>query len=83
MRDFNMDDYSALKGSTLIKGLAREQLRFDSAEAATVFFARELDQVKAKTYDRQYPELSALSWDLPRSKENIDGADTPAAVIPT
>lgn len=43
----NMDDYSALKGSTLVKGLAgSEQLRFDSVESATVFFARELDQVK-------------------------------------
>lgn len=28
MKDFNMDDYSALKGSTLVKGLAgSEQLR--------------------------------------------------------
>ena len=75
MRDFNMDDYSALKGSTLIKGLAREQLRFDSAEAATVFFARELDQVKAKTYDRQYPELSALSC-FPITSEVNEGAET-------
>lgn len=40
MKDFNMDDYSALKGSTLVKGLAgSEQLRFDSVESATVFFA--------------------------------------------
>lgn len=63
MKDFNMDDYSALKGSTLVKGLAgSEQLRFDSVESATVFFARELDQVKTKTYDKQYPELSALSY---------------------
>ena len=36
MKDFNMDDYSALKGSTLVKGLAgSEQLRFDSVESAT------------------------------------------------
>ncbi len=56
MKDFNMDDYSALKGSPLVKGLAgSEQLRFDSVESATVFFARELDQVKTKTYDKQYP----------------------------
>ena len=62
MKDFNMDDYSALKGSTLVKGLAgSEQLRFDSVESATVFFARELDQVKTKTYDKQYPELSAFA----------------------
>lgn len=75
MKDFNMDDYSALKGSALIKGLAGDQLRFDSAEAATVFFARELDQVKAKTYDRQYPELSALSC-FPITSEVNEGAET-------
>ena len=56
MRDFNVDDYSALKDSNMLKGLAgSEQLRFDSIESATVFFARELDQVKSKTYDKQYP----------------------------
>ena len=76
MKDFNMDDYSALKGSTLVKGLAgSEQLRFDSVESATVFFARELDQVKTKTYDKQYPELSALSY-FPITSELNEGAET-------
>lgn len=76
MKDFNMDDYSALKGSTLVKGLAgSEQLRFDSVESATVFFARELDQVKTKTYDKQYPELSALSY-FPITSEVNEGAET-------
>lgn len=76
MKDFNMDDYSALKGSTLVKGLAgSEQLRFDSVESATVFFARELDQVKTKTYDKQYPELSALSC-FPITSEVNEGAET-------
>lgn len=76
MKDFNMDDYSALKGSTLIKGLAgSEQLRFDSVESATVFFARELDQVKTKTYDKQYPELSALA-NFPITSEVNEGAET-------
>lgn len=76
MKDFNMDDYSALKGSTLVKGLAgSEQLRFDSVESATVFFARELDQVKTKTYDKQYPELSALAY-FPITSEVNEGAET-------
>lgn len=76
MKDFNMDDYSALKGSTLVKGLAgSEQLRFDSVESTTVFFARELDQVKTKTYDKQYPELSALSC-FPITSEVNEGAET-------
>lgn len=30
-------------------------MRFDSEDAAAVFFARELDYIKSKTYDKQYP----------------------------
>ena len=76
MRDFNVDDYSALKDSNMLKGLAgSEQLRFDSIESATVFFARELDQVKSKTYDKQYPELSALSY-FPITSEVNEGAES-------
>lgn len=76
MKDFNMDDYSALKGSVLIKGIASMgDMRFDNAEAATVFFARELDHIKAKTYDRQYPEFSALTL-FPITSEVNEGAET-------
>jgi hypothetical protein len=76
MKEFNKDDYSALKGSTLIKGMAgSSDMRFDSVESATVFFARELDQVKAKTYDKQYPDLSALNH-FPITSEVNEGAET-------
>lgn len=76
MKQFNMDDYTALKGSHLIKGIAgMPEMRFDSAEAASVFFARELDQVKTKTYDKQYPELSALAY-FPITSEVNEGAET-------
>lgn len=76
MREYNMDDYNALKGSTLAKSLAGvENLHFDSVESASVFFARELDQVKAKTYDKQYPELSALA-NFPITSEVNEGAET-------
>ncbi len=76
MKEFNMDDYIALKGSTIIKRLAgNNQMHFDSVEAATVFFARELDFVKTKTYDRQYPELSALTH-FPITSEVPEGAET-------
>lgn len=54
MRQYNTDDYNTLKSSNMIKGIVGEDMRFDSVEAASVFFARELDQVKAKTYDKQY-----------------------------
>ena len=49
--------------------------RFDSAEDASVFFARELDHVKAKSYDVQYPQFSALSK-FPQTHEADSGADT-------
>lgn len=76
MKQYNMDDYRTLKGSNLIKGIAgTPNMRFDSAEAASVFFARELDQVKTKTYDKQYPELSALA-NFPITSEVNEGAET-------
>ena len=39
---------------------ANPEMRFDGEEDASLYFARELDYVKAKTYDRVYPELTAL-----------------------
>ena len=76
MKEFNRDDYNTLKSSNLVKGLANStQLRFDSVESATAFFARELDQVKAKTYDKLYPELSALAY-FPITSEVNEGAET-------
>ncbi|MEG1716188.1 MAG: DUF2184 domain-containing protein [Lachnospiraceae bacterium] len=76
MKQYNMDDYRTLKGSNLIKGIAGSaNMRFDSTEAASVFFARELDQVKTKTYDKQYPELSALA-NFPITSEVNEGAET-------
>lgn len=76
MRDFNMDDYSALKSSTLIRGLAgNEKMNFDGVEAASIFFARELDHVKAKAYEKKYPQLSALNL-FPITSEVHEGAET-------
>ena len=37
MKQLNMDDYNALKGSTLVKDLQSRMMRFDSVEAASVF----------------------------------------------
>ena len=76
MKEFNRADYKTLYRSNLVKGLANStQLRFDSVESATAFFARELDQVKAKTYDKLYPELSALAY-FPITSEVNEGAET-------
>lgn len=55
--------------------MASEVTRFDSAEDASVFFARELDHIKAQSYDVEYPELTALSL-FPISSEADSGAET-------
>lgn len=55
--------------------MASPGTRFDSAEDASVFFARELDHVKAKSYDKQYPVFTALNL-FPNSSEADAGAET-------
>ena len=55
--------------------MASEGTRFDSAEDASVFFARELDYVKSQSYDVEYPELTALSL-FPQTSEADPGAET-------
>ena len=49
--------------------------RFDSVDDASVFFARELDYIKARSYDVEYPELTALNL-FPISTEADPGAET-------
>lgn len=76
MKQYNTDDYRTLKSSNIIKGIAdMPAMRFDGTEQASIFFARELDQVKAKTYDKQHPELSALTH-FPITSEVNAGAET-------
>lgn len=54
-----------------IKGLAR----FDSKDAAAVFFARELDYVKSQAYETEYPDLMAFSL-FPIDTEADPGAES-------
>ena len=55
---YSQNDYAALLGSNIPKALVEDKsMRFDDAEDASVFFARELDHVKAQSYDVVYPEL--------------------------
>jgi len=70
------EDYNAVRGSSTLAGLAESpEMRFDSADDAAMWFARELDDIKAKTYDRQYPELNALRL-FPTSSAVNPGAET-------
>lgn len=73
MRD---KDFRALSQSQVIQSLAMEDgMRFDAVEDASVFFARELDYIKARSYDRKYPEFTALQH-FPVSSEVNAGAET-------
>jgi len=74
--DFDIKDYRKLLGSESLDQLVSDPaMRFDSAEDATVFFARELDNIKTETYDVLYPEFTALRL-FPTSSEVNIGAET-------
>ncbi len=74
--NFDKRDYKALRNSGVPAFvMASKGTRFDSEEAASVFFARELDYVKERSYDVQYPELTAVKL-FPVSSEVDEGAET-------
>lgn len=73
---YDSADYEALRNSNITPTLAGSALmRFDSAEDASIFFARELDYIKAKSYDKIYPEFTALKT-FPITHEVPEGAET-------
>lgn len=73
---FDQADYEALRRSSIPVSLSENPaMRFDSTEDAAVFFARELDYIKTKTYDRLYPEFTTLSL-FPVTHEVPEGAET-------
>ena len=73
---YDVADYNALKNSNIAPALAGvKQCRFDSAEDASVFFARELDYIKSKSYDKVYPEFTAINH-FPITHEVPEGAET-------
>nr|DAE92081.1 MAG TPA: major capsid protein [Myoviridae sp. ct5xZ3] len=72
---YDRADYSALMASNIVPALATDALRFDSAEDASIFFARELDYIKAKSYDKIYPEFTALNH-FPITHEVPEGAES-------
>lgn len=73
---YNRADFSALLASNIAPALVETQgLRFDSAEDASVFFARELDYIKSKSYDKIYPDFNALTH-FPVTHEVPEGAET-------
>ncbi len=73
---FDYSDYAVLTASQIPATLSADKsLRFDSAEDASVFFARELDYIKANAYDVLYPEFNAVNL-FPTTSEVDPGAET-------
>ena len=73
---FDNKDFEVLRASQIPATLVETPaMRFDSAEDASVFFARELDYIKSQTYDMLYPEFTALKL-FPQSSEVDIGAET-------
>lgn len=72
---YDRADFEALRTSTITPALVNSEMRFDSTEDASIFFARGLDFIKAKTYDKQYPEFNALA-NFPVTHEVPEGAET-------
>ena len=73
---YDQADYAALMASNIAPTLAgNKQMRFDSAEDASIFFARELYYIKSKSYDKIYPEFTALN-NFPITHEVPEGAET-------
>ena len=73
---YDAADMAIIKNSNIVQGfVGNPQMNFDSAEDAGVFFAQELDIVKSKTYDKVYPEMTALAT-FPITHELPEGAET-------
>lgn len=75
-KTYDLADAAAIFASAIPSTLAKNpNMRFDSAEDAAIFFARELDFIKSETYDVQYPEFTALTL-FPTTHEVDEGAET-------
>lgn len=73
---FSAEDRKAIDNSGISASLASNpQMNFDAAEDASIYFARELDFVKVKTYDKIFPELTALKM-FPVTHEVPEGAES-------
>ena len=73
---YDKADLAALRASNIIPAVAGvKQCRFDSVDDASIFFARELDYIKSKSYDKVYPEFTALNH-FPITHEVPEGAET-------
>lgn len=73
---YDSRDLQVLRSSPIPTALMElRQCRFDSEDSAALFMARELDYVKAQSYDVEYPEFTALKL-FPQTSDADPGANT-------
>lgn len=73
--NYDRADVKALRSGTICTGMVGGEMRFDSVEQASIFFARELDYIKTETYDVEHPEMTALNL-FPTSSDVPEGAES-------
>ena len=77
-KNYDRADVRALRNGNICSRMVGGdygEVRFDSVEQASIFFARELDYIKTQTYDVEHPEMTALSI-FPVTSEVPEGAET-------
>ena len=58
---YDHEDYLGLRALPFAGSIVEDPtMRFDSSEDFGLFFARELDHIKSETYNKLYPQLTAL-----------------------
>lgn len=73
--NYDRADSKALRNGNICATMTGGDMRFDSVEQASVFFARELDYIKTETYDVEHPEMTALML-FPVTSEVPEGAES-------
>ena len=87
MAKLNHTHYDSAEARTLKNSaipaavMASDATHFDSADDASIFFARELDYVKSQSYDVEYPELRLCLFSL--SHPRLTPVLRPSPTTPT
>ena len=68
-------DVMAIKSSGILTGLAAQGIVFDGNDDGSIFFQRELDVVKQRTYDVKHPRMTGLDL-IHVSHETNPGAES-------
>ena len=73
---YDNEDYLGFRALPFVGSMVGDPaMRFDSGEDLGVFFARELDHIKSETYNKRYPQFTALQL-FPVTSQAPAGADS-------